>query len=145
VIAIDLLETEARFGLSVRGDMRRLPVRTGAVDGVLYAASLHYAPVESAVREAARVLRPGGQLVAVDSPLYSSATEASRATEHSKTYYAATGFPGLAGHYFPIDSTTLCGSLVDAGFEVERLYPGSRWRRLLRRAPASVVIASRLR
>jgi len=44
----------AKHGLSVRGDMRRLPIRTATADGVLYAASLHYAPVESAVREAAR-------------------------------------------------------------------------------------------
>ncbi len=145
VIAIDLLETEARSGLSVRGDMRRLPVRTGVADGVLYAASLHYAPIDSAVPEAARVLRPGGLLVAVDSPLYSSAAEAQRAAARSEAYYARTGFPRLAGHYFPIHATTLRSSLVDAGFEVERLRAGSRWRRLLRGGPASLVIATRLR
>jgi SAM-dependent methyltransferase len=145
VIAIDLLETRAKSGLSVRGDMRRLPVRTGAADGVLYAASLHYAPVDSAVREAARVLRPGGLLVAVGSPLYPSDAEAQRAAARSEMYYAAAGFPWLARHYFPIDATKLRRALLDGGLEAEQLRARSRWRRLLRRGPDSLVIASRLR
>ena len=145
VIAIDVLEASARHALSVRGDMRRLPVRTAAADGALYAASLHHAPVDTAVSEAARVLRPGGLLIAVDSPLYSSGAEARRAAARTEAYYAAAGFPRLASHYFPIDATALRRALVGAGFEVERLQAASRWRRLVRRGPASLVIATRLR
>jgi SAM-dependent methyltransferase len=145
VIAIDLLETKARSGLSVRGDMRRLPVRTGAVYGVLYAASLHYAPVDSAVAEAARVLRPGGLLVAVDSPLYSNHAEAHRAAGRSELYYGAAGFPRLARHYFPIDATALRRALLDAGLEIEQLRARSRLPRLLHPGPDSLVIATRLR
>ncbi len=48
------------------GDAGRLPVRSGAVDGVLAAHMLYHCPdVDAAVAELARVIRPGGALVAV--------------------------------------------------------------------------------
>ena len=80
VIAIDLIEAQTPLEvLHVRGDMRRLPVRDATVDVALYAASLHYAPIRDSIREAARVLRPGGLIVAVDSPMYRDCRAQARA------------------------------------------------------------------
>ena len=145
VIAIDLLDVQAKHGLSVRGDMRRLPVRDRAADGVLYAASLHYAPVDAAVREAARVLRPGGLFIELDSPLYPNAGETAKSVARSRTYYAKVGHPSLAAHYHPIDAGVLSQALAGAGLELERLITRSGWRRRLRAGPASLVVARRLR
>jgi len=134
VIAIDLLDAATPPDvLHVRGDMRRLPVRDATADAALYAASLHYTPVADSIREAARVVRPGGLIVAVDSPMYRDRQAQSRAAARSNAYYARAGFPELAVHYHPIDVTALRAALADAGFEVLRLNPGRTSRRWLER------------
>jgi len=134
VIAIDLLDAATPPDvLLVRGDMRRLPVRDATADAALYAASLHYAPVADSIREAARVVRPGGLIVAVDSPMYRDRQAQSRAAARSNAYYARAGFPELAVHYHPIDVTALRAALADAGCEVLRLNPGRTSRRWLER------------
>jgi len=145
VIAIDLLDVEPAGALTVRGDMRRLPVRPGAADGALFAASLHYAPVASVIAEAARVLRPGGTLVAIDSPIYARTGDAARAAERSRHYYTVSGYPELADYYFPVDSAQLRLAMTSAGFDLDRLDVRSWWRRLIRPGPASLVLATRLR
>lgn len=77
---------QAQSGLdhcSVRlGDMYRLPMPDGAFDTVLLQMVLHHAedPV-GALAEAARVLRPGGTLVAVDLAAHAD-TEAARRLAH---------------------------------------------------------------
>jgi SAM-dependent methyltransferase len=146
VIAIDLLDVAGTAAaLHVRGDMRRLPLRDRSVDGALYVASLHYAPLEEALGEAARVLRPGGFMIAVDSPMYRDRLARARAQARSAAYYAGAGFSDLAAHYHPIDLTELKASLVASGFEVLRLEGGStagRWyQRAGRRRRPSFLLA----
>jgi SAM-dependent methyltransferase len=145
VLAFDLLDVPARAGsVTVRADMRKLPLRNGSVDVALYAASLHYSLVEDAVREAARVLRPRGVVVAVDSPIYPDRASQAKAAARSAAYYARVGFPELADHYHPIDARFLRSTLEASGFDVLRLDRAGRlanvWRRLARR-PSSVVVA----
>lgn len=146
VIAIDLIDVNADpNALQVRADMCSLPLRDRTADGLLYAASLHYAPVEDVIREAARVLRLGGVLVAVDSPMYVDRRGQARAQQRSSGYYARAGFPDLAAHYHPIDVTALRSALHGAGFEVLRLDTGRTgrpwWHRLASRRQPSFLVA----
>lgn len=58
--------------LLVRAEMQALPFATNSLDMAVFNASLHYAEsVTDALREAARVLRPGGILAVLDSPVFS--------------------------------------------------------------------------
>lgn len=140
VVAVDLLPTA-----DVTADMRALPFRDGTIDGVLYAASLHYAPVSVAVSEASRILRPGGMFVAIDSPVYADEQAVAAARARSSAYYASKGMPELAAHYHPIDVAGLLVALAGGNLELESLSTGSPWRRLLRRGPRSFVLARKLR
>ena len=125
VIAIDLVDAPSPAEvLRVRGDMRRLPLRDATADVAFFAASLHYAPTGEAILEAARVLRPGGLVVAVDSPMYRDRYAQARAQGRSAAYYAAAGFPDLAQHYHPIDVSSLRAALAVANFDVLRLDEG---------------------
>ncbi len=54
------------------GEMANLPLQDGQFDAVIANASLHYTTaLDAALREAARVLRPGGVLITLDSPFFS--------------------------------------------------------------------------
>ena len=145
VIAIDLLDIERRPGVvQVRADMRSLPLRDDAVDVAFYGASLHYAPVSDSIGEGARVLRTGGLLVAVDSPMYRDRRRQALAEARSAAYYAEAGFPELAAHYHPIDLAALRAALAARGFEVMRLEAGRtarRWWERLGRPDRSFLVA----
>ncbi len=130
VIAIDLLNIESKPDVvQVRADMRSLPLRDSTVDVAFYAASLHYAPVTDSIGEAARVLRPGGLIVAVDSPMYRDRRKQALAEARSAAYYAEAGFPELAARYHPIDVVALRVTLAARGFDVLRLEAGRTARR----------------
>jgi SAM-dependent methyltransferase len=145
VIAIDLVEIESSEALTVRGDMSKLPLRDASVDAVLYAASLHYAPVTGSIPEARRVLRPRGLLVAVDSPVYRDPEAQARAARRSAAYYEKAGYRQLISHYHPIDAGRLRSELVSCGFQIERFDLGwggrNPLRMLVNRPPASFLVA----
>ena len=140
VITVDLLRVA-----DLQADLRALPFADGSVDGALYAASLHYAPIAVAVAEAGRILRPGGVLIAIDSPLYADATAAAAAKARSEAYYASNRVPELAAHYHPIEVGSLRRALAANGLELSRLTRGSGWARLLGQGPRSFVLARKLR
>ncbi|MDG2114225.1 MAG: class I SAM-dependent methyltransferase, partial [Actinomycetota bacterium] len=72
----DGLGAVARHGVSVesaRAELGALPLQDESVDVALVNAALHYAPdVQRWLTEALRVVRPGGRVLVVDSPVYSS-------------------------------------------------------------------------
>lgn len=53
-------------------EAEHLPLAARSVDVVVDAASFHYSVQPASIREAARVLAPGGMLAIVDSPVYGS-------------------------------------------------------------------------
>jgi len=147
VIAIDLIQSTTGK-LTVRADMRRLPLVSGSIDGALFAASLHYADPSEVIPEAARVVRSGGLVVAVDSPIYPDVRSRAAAKNRSNSYYLNAGFPRLAERYKPLEAKELRRVLRESGFRVERWEVGSRISRALRRltsqSPGSLVVARRL-
>jgi SAM-dependent methyltransferase len=80
-VAVDLLADDrdglgacAHYGrpiARVQADFDALPLAPSQFDAVVFNGSLHYAPdVDATVRRAVRLLRAGGVLVVVDSPIF---------------------------------------------------------------------------
>jgi SAM-dependent methyltransferase len=150
VIAFDILPIVATGrALTVRADMRRLPLRDTTVDATFFSASIHYAPLAEAVREAARVLRHGGLLLVVGSPVYGDDDSRARAAGRSAAYYAAAGYPELATRYHPSSIGDLRSVIVDSGFDLVavRTKRGveALWRSAMGRPPVSLVVGRRIR
>ena len=148
LIAIDILPTTpTAAALHVRADMRKLPLRDQTIDAAFYSASLHYAPVGDAVKEAARVLRPGGLILVVDSPVYADTRSQARAAARSSAYYERAGYPELAAHYHPIDIGMLQSAFAESGFALDRLSSQgpveALWRRLAKRPPRALLVGRR--
>jgi SAM-dependent methyltransferase len=150
VVAFDILPTRpSDNALTVRADMRRLPLRDSTIDAAFFSASIHYVPPAEAVAEAARVLKHGGLLVVVDSPIYGNDDSRARAAGRSAAYYASAGYPELATGYHPVSVGELRSVVADAGFALVDLKTEgvvqALWRRVIRRPPASLVVARRVR
>ena len=150
VIAFDILPIRpSDKALTVRADMRRLPLRDATIDAAFFSASIHYAPLGEAVGEASRVLRQGGLLLVVDSPIYKDDDSRARAAGRSAGYYASAGYPELATGYHPASVGELRSVVVDAGFALVDLKTEGAvkalWRRVIRRPPASLLVGRRSR
>lgn len=148
VVGIDLVVPPNPSKLMVRGDIRNLPIRNGAIDGILFAASLHYAEPSELIPEAARILRKGGMLVAIDSPIYKNRLSQRAAAIRSSSYYSKAGFPRLAHRYHPLEAGELRTILLRAGFRIDQWRIGSwltrLWNRFARRPPSTFVVATKL-
>jgi SAM-dependent methyltransferase len=150
VIAFDILPAAPTpHALTVRADMRRLPLRDSTVDAAFFSASIHYVPLAEAVGEAARVLRHGGLLLVVDSPIYADDGSRARASGRSAAYYARAGYPELAAGYHPASIDELRCVVADSGFALVELRTEgpiqALWRRVARRPRLSLVVGRRVR
>ncbi|MEA2655534.1 MAG: putative methyltransferase [Chloroflexota bacterium] len=150
VIAFDILPTApSPTALTVRADMRRLPVRDATLDVAFFSASIHYVPLVEALAEAARVLRHGGLLLVVDSPIYGDDASRAKAAGRSADYYAGAGYPELASSYHPASIGEMRLVVADSGFTLTRLRTGglfeALWGRVVRRPPATLVVGRRVR
>lgn len=82
-------------------DMLHLPLGDRTADVVLFCASLHHAPLVEALGEAARVLRPGGVIAILESPIYSSEAALGRARLATVAYHRRTGALPPPDRYLP--------------------------------------------
>lgn len=74
----------------VAASFEALPVRDGAYDLAVFNASLHYAlDLGAALREAARVVRPGGRIAVLDSPFYRRAGDGDAMVAEKRAHAAA--------------------------------------------------------
>jgi SAM-dependent methyltransferase len=107
VTALDVDATDTGLGAlddrrvgRLRADLQALPLAAGGFDVVIVAAALHYAlDLSCALTEVARVLRPGGLLVIVDSPVYADAAARDAAWRRTLDHYRAAGAAHLAARY----------------------------------------------
>lgn len=115
------LPAEQRRFLAVQAELEQPPLASASFDLVIANASLHYArDLTQCFAEVARVLRPGGQFLVMDSPVYPTAEAAHAAAARSTAYYTEHGVPELARHY---------GGLTEALFTTQKLFRFSRQRR----------------
>jgi SAM-dependent methyltransferase len=66
IVAVDVAVATPPIPWFVAGDAARLPLRTGSVDLVYSYGMLHHLPLDIALTEVRRVLRPGGTAVLAD-------------------------------------------------------------------------------
>ncbi len=86
------------------GDLEKLPLKAGCKDAVFVSQVLHHATRPGrAIREAARVLKPGGQMVLLD------------LSRHDQEWVREE----WADQWLGFDETELRGWLKDAGLEVK--------------------------
>lgn len=161
--AIDL-SVDSADGLGVAGsfdadwprlqaEFDRIPLADERTDAVVYNASFHYCVDQrQALAEALRVLRPGGLLAIIDSPIYTDPASGLAMLEEQQRYFErligersdvlrSTGF-------LTRDQLTLLARMLDLDWHFERPWYGVRWaiRPLLaklrrQRQPAKFAIA----
>ena len=81
-----------------QADFDHIPIADGDVDLVIFNASLHYSTnYERTLREALRVLSPGGQVVILDTPVYRAAASGDQMVrEREALFQQRYGFPSNA-------------------------------------------------
>lgn len=90
---------QRRF-MAAQAELERLPLAGNSFDLVVANASLHYThDLAQVFKQVSNVLRPGGKLLVMDSPVYPTHEAARAAHERSRSYYAQQGVPELANNY----------------------------------------------
>jgi SAM-dependent methyltransferase len=143
--------------LALQAEFERLPLADAQFDLVVVNAALHYATdYAAALREALRVLRPGGALAIVDTPVYRDPSSgAQMLRERAEEFQRRYGFRGEA---LPCEGFLTNVRLGELGrelglrWQIERPRHGLRWalrplraRLRGRREPASfpLIVAER--
>jgi ArsR family transcriptional regulator len=94
-----------------RGDLERVPLRDGSVDLALLSQALHHAEQPArALREALRILKPGGRLLVLD------------LRKHDEAWVRAT----LGDRWLGFTDRELRTLLTGAGFDDVRVETGAR-------------------
>jgi SAM-dependent methyltransferase len=146
VAAVDL-QTNALDGLGahlhydtdfvpVQAEFEHLPFADGQFDLVIFNASLHYSEdYESTLREALRVVKQGGAVVILDTPVYRSAASGQRMmAERQQQFEQTYGFRSDALRtegYLTHDRLAALGESLGVRWRLIRPRYGLRW--MLRR------------
>jgi 8-oxo-dGTP pyrophosphatase MutT (NUDIX family) len=86
--------------MAVQAELQQLPIANSCFDVAIANASLHYTQQpQEFFAQVRRVLRPGGKLVVMDSPVYPTANAALAAHQRTRDYYSQMGAGDLAEHY----------------------------------------------
>jgi ArsR family transcriptional regulator len=94
-----------------KGELEKLPIRDASVDVALFSQALHHAPDPAeAMREAARILVPGGRVLVLD------------LREHEETWVRER----LGDRWLGFTDERLAGVLRDAGFHHIKVGVGAR-------------------
>lgn len=117
---------------AARAEFDDLPVADGSADLVVFNGTLHYSNnLAGTFREAVRVLRRGGHIVVLDSPLYFRQDSGpAMVAERQRAHEAAYGAPFRSGEsvdylYVP-DLTRLAGTM-GLHFRWTRVWYGRHW------------------
>jgi SAM-dependent methyltransferase len=142
VAAVDLL-TNPRDGLGahvhyetmftpIQAEYDSLPLDDSQFDVAVFNGSLHYAEdYPTTLREALRVLRPGGQLVVMDSPVYRQAHSGQQMVQERERHFEQKyGFPSNAldsEHYLTHDRLDTLAETLGLRWRLHRPFYGARW------------------
>lgn len=116
----------------VQAEFDRLPFEAGQADLVVFNASLHYAAdYQATLTEALRVLRPGGRLAIVDTPIYHDASSGARMVREREAYFEHHyGFPSNtlpSEHYLTYARLTQLGNVLGLQWRYFQPFYGWRW------------------
>ena len=119
----------------IAADFDQLPVPDASFDLAIFNASLHYSPnYGRTLKEARRCLRPEGQIVIIDSPVYRKAEHGERMRAERQSFFDRTyGFRSEAlGSIEYLDEAALKSLARDAGVAWKRSSPWYGWRWAMR-------------
>lgn len=111
-----------------RAEMEALPFASNTVNMAVFNASLHYATdVGAALGEAQRVLRPGGRLVVLDSPVFADPSAGHKSVAEFAEHVRRT-------HQLPVAQHEGPGFVTETNLAEHEASTGGRW---VRHEPAS--------
>lgn len=107
----ELHQAKSLFGTErlhfIAADALKIPFPNGVFDVIVLASVIQYFPdLADLIRSLKPLLRPGGEIHILDSPMY-KIEELPRARESTNTYYESLGYPEMAEHYFHHPLTAL--------------------------------------
>jgi SAM-dependent methyltransferase len=116
-------------------EMEDLPLEDAQFDLVVANGSLHYAGrIRDAVREAHRVLRPGGLFLVLDSPVYKESEPGREMVRRRQEHHRELGISDAASNAGFLVEGDFVALAAGFGFQVEVLHPFEAFPRRLRRA-----------
>jgi SAM-dependent methyltransferase len=118
--------------LPLQAEFDRLPLANSQADLAIFNGAFHYATdYEETLREALRLLRPGGRLVIMDSPLYRDGRSGQQMVQEREEAFAARhGFRGNAlphKNYLTYNRLEQMAAALSLRWRFIQPYYGLRW------------------
>jgi SAM-dependent methyltransferase len=121
--------------IRARAEMEELPLEDSQFDLVVVNGSLHYAcDLPRAVSEGRRVLRPGGLLLVLDSPVYDEPESGRQMVRRRQEHHRELGISDSASTAGFLVEEDFVAMVAGFGFQVEVEHPFEGVPRRLRRA-----------
>jgi HemK-related putative methylase len=142
VAAIDLLVNTAdglgacmhyrTHFMPIQAEFDHLPLASGQADLVIFNGSFHYSTkFEKTLAEGLRVLRPEGQIIILDSPLYHDAASGRAMVREREEYFTReVGYPSNAlpsENFLTHERLRALGTALGVGWQLHEPFYGFRW------------------